>query len=144
MLYMPRFSRVFDKPLMHVSVMPGKRKEWGPYLLSLWRVNINTSIDGRFYLDYRKKLGWSEGFGENYRTSNGAKGDFKFYYTYENKDKDDNVNNGYNRYLLRYRHKWVIDEQTDFMAEIVKVKDDKRKYFDPDSDFLKDYFYREF
>jgi lipopolysaccharide assembly outer membrane protein LptD (OstA) len=144
LLYMPRFSRVFDKPLMHVSVMPGKRKEWGPYLLSLWRVNINPSIDGRFYLDYRNKLGWSEGFGANYRTSNGAKGDFKFYYTYENKDKDDNVNNGYNRYLLRYRHKWVIDEQTDFMAEIVKVKDDKRKYFDPDSDFLKDYFYREF
>jgi len=144
LLYMPRFNRTFEKPLMHVSVLPGKRKLWGPYLLSVWRVNVNDNVDGRLYLDYRNKLGWAEGFGANYRTANTGKGDFKFYYTYENKDPDDNVNDGYNRYLLRYRHKWAIDEQTDFMSEIVKVRDDKRKYFNTEDGFLKDYFFREF
>jgi hypothetical protein len=145
-LYLPRFTHTMEDPLMHVRVMPGKSKDWGLYTLSAWKYNLNNFADGRVYLDYRDKLGWAEGFGLNYNTTYAGKGDFKFYYTDE-KPQDlpaTSPRSRYQRYLARWRHKWVIDEQTNFISEFYKIGDQKRKYMDPTLDFLKDYFFREY
>ncbi|MCX5700271.1 MAG: hypothetical protein NTZ63_01860 [Candidatus Omnitrophica bacterium] len=143
LLYIPRFNRILEDPLMHWSVVPGKSKEWGMYVLSVLRFNIANNLDGRFYLDYRWNWGWSEGIGANYDSKFG-KGVFKFYYTNQNADSSDAIKMVDQRYMIRYRHKWDIDKQTNFITEIVKVKDDKRKYGNSQSDFLQDYFFREF
>jgi len=143
-----RFNQMFDKPIMHVSVMPGKRKDWGPYLLSTWEYNLSESINGRGYLDYRNKLGWAEGFGVNYNKTPVGNGDFKFYFTDENTSSYSNptidTTRSFQRYLLRFRQKWDIDTQTNLVSEVVKIRDEKRKLFDSQANFLKDYFYREF
>ena len=145
LMYLSTFNQTFEKPLMHVSVLPGKRKDWGPYLLSEWRYNLAENVDGRAYLDYRNKLGWAEGFGMNYSKTPIGSGDFKFYYS---KETPSNPTSGqptsYQRYLLRLRHKWDIDSQTNFVAEVYKIGDDRTKFFDPQSNILKDYFYREY
>ena len=146
-MYLSRFNQTFEKPLMHVSVLPGKRKDWGYYLLSEWRYNLAENVDGRMYLDYRSKLGWSEGFGLNYAKTPVGSGDFKFYFTDEHPPKSkypDDQRDSYQRYLLRLRHKWDIDKQTNFVAEVYKIRDEIRKFADPQGNFLKDYFYREF
>ncbi|MFA5725127.1 MAG: LptA/OstA family protein [Candidatus Omnitrophota bacterium] len=144
LMYLSRFNQTFEKPLMHVSVLPGKRKDWGPYLLSEWRYNIKDNIYARMYLDYRNKLGWAEGLGLNYTKTAIGSGDFKFYYS---KESPSTVPAGhptsYQRYLLRLRHKWDIDNQTNFIAEVYKISDEKRKY-DDQANILKDYFYREY
>jgi lipopolysaccharide export system protein LptA len=146
--YISRFNQMFDKPLMHVSVMPGKRKDWGPYLLSTWEYNFSDTLNGRGYLDYRNKLGWAEGFGVNYNKTFIGSGDFKFYYTNENTDSytsaSSNAPSAFQRYLLRFRQKWDIDSQTNLVSEVYKITDQKRKEFDNQANFLKDYFYREF
>ncbi|MBM3249470.1 MAG: LPS-assembly protein LptD [Candidatus Omnitrophica bacterium] len=143
--YIPRFNRSLKDPLMHVRVVPGKTKDWGPYVLSAWRYNLNDYMDGRIYLDFRKKLGWAEGFGLNYRTPGFGKGDFKFYFT---REKPENIppesRQTYTRELVRWRHKWDIDERTDFISEFYKIKDDRRKFQDPQRNILKDYFFREY
>jgi len=150
LLYLPQFNHSLKDPSMHVQVMPGKSKDWGVYALSAWRYNLTEHINGRVYFDVRQKLGTSEGFGANYDTAGFGKGDLKFYYTQERPDNLnlDTIATGtptrYQRYLTRWRHKWDIDKQTNFISEFYKITDDRRKFLDSQSNMLKDYFYREY
>lgn len=144
-----RFNKMFDKPVMHVSVLPGKRKDWGPFLLSEWTYNINNYLDGRFYMDYRDNLGLAEGLGLNYLNTPVGSGDFKYYYTNESSRNYSDTSTidfktTYQRYLLRLRQKWDIDNQTNLVTQFYKIGDDKRKFVDQTSSFLQEYFYREF
>jgi hypothetical protein len=148
MLYLPRFGHVMEDPMMHVRIMPGKSKDWGPYVLTGWKYSFTEYISGRIYLDYRSKLGVAEGFGSNYTTPYFGKGDFKFYYSNEKPDKITTSDNAqrteFQRYLVRWRHKWDIADQTNIVSEFYKIGDERRKYYDLDSNILKDYFYREY
>ena len=145
LMYLPQFNHNLKDKFMHVQVSPGSRKEWGPYLLSAWRYNLTNNIDGRVYLDYRVKLGLAEGFGANYTVQNFGKGDLKVYYTQE---RPSNLPAGapgeFQRYLVRLRHKWDIDQRTTLTSEFYKIQDEKRKFFGSETNFLKDYFYREY
>ncbi len=149
LLYLPRFNYSMKEPIMHVQVEPGKRKDWGPYLLNTWRYNITDNINGRAFLDYRNKLGFAEGFEINYTRTPFGKGDFKFYYTLETPPDQpvEPPKSDYNRYFMRWRHKWNIDECTNVTAEFFKITDQRRKddttYFSTRS-FLADYFFREY
>ncbi|MDD4894307.1 MAG: hypothetical protein PHW54_03220 [Candidatus Omnitrophica bacterium] len=150
-LYIPQFNKSLEDPLMNVELMPGKRKDWGPYILSAWRYNLTEDIKARIYVDYRTNFGIAEGFGTNYSSSQFGKGDFKYYYTQE-RDKSKDVNQDdvnapkvFERYLIRWRHQADIGEQTKLIGEFYKIKDAKMQLY-PGSDFnfLKDYFYREY
>lgn len=142
--YLPRYNHSLKDPFMHVRFIPGKSKDWGPYLLSAWRYNINDFLTGRIYFDYRSKLGVSEGFGANYATEFG-KGDFQYYYTQERSRKfEQDEAAEFQRYLIRLRHKWDIDEKTDFTTEYYKIVDSKRVIYGTEHNILKDYFPREY
>ena len=144
-LYLPRYNHSLQDRLMHVQVMPGSRKEWGPYLLSAWRYNLTKNIDGRVYFDYRSKLGPGGGFGLNYTIPGFGKGDYKFYYAYE---KPHDITAGYpseyQRYFMRWRYKWEVDQKTTVTSELYKIVDERRKLQDPQRNILKDYFFREY
>lgn len=148
--YLSSFRHAFQDPLMHVRLLPGKNKDWGHYLLTAWRYNINDYLSGRIYLDYRSRLGWAEGFGTNYNTDFLGKGDLKFYYSQEYPAKSTfaNANNlektSFQRYLIRWRHKWEIADNTTLLSELHRIADQRRKYYDSKANILKDYFYREY
>jgi lipopolysaccharide assembly outer membrane protein LptD (OstA) len=154
LFYLPQYNHSLKDPLMHVQLMPGKRKDWGMYMLSAWRYSLAENIKGRIYLDYREKLGVAEGFGTNYKSSGFGKGDFKFYYTQERdksgdvpKPEDDpNFPRVYQRYFTRWRHQWDIDERTNLTSEYYKIVDSKRFVPVPNTTYniLKDYFTREY
>ncbi|MCX5710237.1 MAG: hypothetical protein NT088_05915 [Candidatus Omnitrophica bacterium] len=142
---LPHFSRSLTDEQTHFQATPGKRKDWGPYILSNYRFNLTPELNSRVYLDYRNKLGFAEGFGFNQNSPDFGRGDFKFYYT---KEKPDNLSgtipNQFERYMARFRYQWNIDKQTNIMSEYYKITDQRRKKYDPTASFLKDYFYREF
>jgi lipopolysaccharide export system protein LptA len=142
--YLPQFNYSMKEPFMHVQVEPGTRKDWGPYILNTWRYNISDNVNALLSWDYRRKLGFAEGFEINYAKSPVGKGDFKFYYTDE---KPDNQPEGapaeFQRYFMRWRHKWNIDARTNVTAEFYKITDERRK-FDSTHEILKDYFFREY
>ncbi|MBU1125755.1 MAG: hypothetical protein KKC84_06995 [Candidatus Omnitrophica bacterium] len=147
-MYLPKFARSLKEPLVHVQVVPGKSKQWGAFLLTAWRYRLNQYIDGRIYLDLREKLGNSQGFGANYTIPGYGGGDFKFYYTQERnhtKDfpqEDVSIPKIFQRYLVRFRHKWDIDEQTNIFTQMYKITDSKVILHpgNPDYGFLKEYF----
>lgn len=146
--YLPRYNYSMKEPIMHVQVEPGSRKDWGPYLLSAWRYNITDNVDGKVFLDYRNKLGWAEGFNLNYKTPAAGKGDFKFYYTNEKPvDQPKGVPTEFQRYFMRWRHKWDIDARTNVTTEFFKITDQRRKNdtnYPATHSFLQDYFFREY
>ncbi len=160
LLYAPQYNHSLKDPLMHVQLMPGKSRDWGAYMLSAWRYNITEDIKGRIYFDYRTTKGVAEGFGTNYATSNFGKGDFKYYYTQErdkSKDLGDeeeyDIPREFERYLIRWRHQWNLDEKTNLISEYYKITDSKRAlsgiasgraYDFSQYNFLKDYFFREY
>jgi len=148
LFYLPRFNYSMKEPFMHVQVEPGTRKDWGPYLLSVWRYNIMDNVSGRAFLDYRNKLGLAEGFEINYIKTPVGKGDFKFYYTNEKPaDQPIGAPTEFQRYFMRWRHKWDIDERTNVTAEFLKITDQRRKKdssYPADQSFLQDYFFREY
>jgi len=145
----PEFNQSLTDPIMHMWVMPGHRKDWGYYVLDAWRYNLADDVNGRVYLDYRTKLGLAEGVGLNYNTAKTLKigeGDFMFYYTKETPTTPLSADapSEFTRYLMRLRHKWLIDAQTNLTVEAYKIRDDRRKEDDSTRNFLKDYFYREY
>ncbi len=143
--YLPRYNHSLKDPLMHVQLLPGKSKDWGPYLLSAWRYNLTDNANGRIYADYREKLGFAEGFGLNYKTEEFGQGDYKFYYTHERSRRFQQGDPAeFQRYLVRCRHKWIIDYGTNLNAEYYKIVDSKRQIYGSEYNFLKDYFYREY
>ena len=148
LLYVPQYNHSLKDPLMHVQLMPGKSKNWGPFVLSAWRYNITEDVKGRIYFDYRANIGVAEGFGTNYSTSEFGKGDFKYYYTQErdhNLDKKNRAPREFERYFIRWRHQWNIDERTNLTSEYYKITDSKRiLYPSGNYNFLKDYFFREY
>jgi LPS-assembly protein len=143
--YLPFYNHSLKEPFMHVQLNPGHRKDWGYYLLSAWRYYVNDDFSGRIYLDERSKLGFGGGFGTNYNTDDYGKGDFKYYYTQERPRQflqDQPAE--FERSLVRWRHKWYIDERTDFIGEYYKIDDAKRATLGSEYNLLKDYFYREY
>ena len=149
LFYLPRFNYSMKEPIMHVQVEPGTRKDWGPYLLSAWRYNITDKVNGLAFLDYRNKLGWAEGFELNYIKTPVGKGDFKFYYTNEKPaDQPKGAPTEFQRYFMRWRHKWDIDPRTNVTAEFFKITDQRRKndttYDSTTHSFLQEYFFREY
>lgn len=144
--YIPRYERSLKEPIMHVQVTPGKRKDWGPYVLSAWRYNLTQNSSGRIYFDYRANLGLASGFGTNYSGALG-KGDFKFYYTDERPTEEgipSDKPQEFERHFVRWRHRWDIDKRTNIVSEYYRITDEKRKHLGASHNFLKDYFYREY
>jgi len=149
LLYLPKYNRSLKDPFMHVQVTPGKRKDWGPYLLTATRYNLTDNISGRIYLDYRSNLGIAEGFGTNYTSPDFGKGDFKYYYTQERDKskgvvKDVTIPKVFQRYLVRWRHNWDVDPRTKATIEYYRIVDSKMAPRGSNYQFLKDYFYREY
>lgn len=152
--YMPEFGRSLKDPIMQVQLMPGNDRDWGPFILSAWRYNFNDDLTGRIYFDERANYGNAQGFGVNYANVETGKGNFKFYYTQErNKnEREFDINNVdepkvFERYMIRWRHKWDIDADTNFTSEYYKIVDSKMILYpdhSPTFNFLKEYFYREY
>ena len=146
-MYIPNYSQSLRDPLMKVQLNPGHTKDWGYYMESIYRTQFNDHVIGRLLLDYRQFMGAAYGYGINYQHENFGKGDIKYWYTEEDPAKfypKDAPNTEFQRYLLRWRHKWIIDKNTDFIMEMVKLLDSKRKNAGSEYDVLKDYFFREF
>ena len=142
---LPHFSRSLTDKETHFQATPGTRKDWGPYILTNYRVDITPYLNGRIYVDYRHEWGFAEGLGFNYNSPDFGRADVKFYYT-EMKPKNLQGKNPstFARYLGRLRYKWDIGEQTNIVSEYYNIKDQYRKEFDSSASFLRDYFYREY
>ena len=142
--HFPRYSHNLKDPFMKVQFKAGKTSDWGVYLLSIWRFDLNDNARLRLYQDFREKWGLASGFGLNYDTKSVGKGDFKFYNSHERRADsvaDQKVHQEFQRYFARLRHMWDIDPNTKLTAQYYRIEDARRGWpAHADADLLRDYF----
>ena len=142
LLYIPKFSQDLTgkKPLF--TFTPGYDKEWGMFLLTSMRYELNPNLKGFLHLDAREKKDIAEGLDLHYKTPHTGSGSIRIYYMNER-----NITSKHffqerpsptierERFKAEWRHKWDIDQKTSAIWQYYKLSDNT---------FLKEYFEREF
>ncbi|MBN2097264.1 MAG: LPS assembly protein LptD [Candidatus Omnitrophica bacterium] len=137
--YLPYYSySLKEERRPKVTILPGKDKDWGYYVLTAWRYEFSQYLKGILRLDYRERKDFASGFENYYETPGYGKGFVKTYYLNE-RDlegkhpwKQPRITHERERYIIQQRHSWDIDQNTDLRFEFWNVSD---------TDVLKDYFY---
>lgn len=146
LLWIPYYCHPLDDNRPQVSLLPGKRKDWGLYLLTAWRYHLTPNQKGYFHLDYREKRDLAVGMDYIYDSKIIGKGNIFGYYMLERKlgrkhfydkwrDDDGDPTVEEEKGFLRIRHQWEMTPNTLVTAELYKYKDE---------DFLKDYFFNDY
>ncbi len=141
-LFIPYYEQPFvDFDRFPVHLVPGKRAEWGAFLLSKWRYNLVNrpalTVKGNVLLDYRDKRGFGTGLENFYHGEKIGHGAVRIYYANDNNppteaNQPGNVNSNRDRY--QWRHQSKIGESTTLTTEWNKLSD---------KDVVKDFFYHE-
>lgn len=92
LMYFPYYSRKMDRHPNYWVVTPGYRSKFGPYLLTEYHYFINEKVSLSLALDERFKRGPGIGPGIQYDLGKVGQGDFKYYYTYDDKPGLDLLN----------------------------------------------------
>ncbi|MCK4422572.1 MAG: LPS-assembly protein LptD, partial [Candidatus Omnitrophica bacterium] len=133
LLYIPRYSHPLNDDRPRVTILPGKKKQWGVFVLSAWRYYFNENARGVIRLDWREFMGVAGGFDYNYKIDDYGQGELKFYYMQERDRRiDEGIHAERQRYSIDYKHEWDIDKDTRLFGEY-------HRYGEPD--FRYDYFY---
>ncbi len=145
-LYLPSYTHPLDDKRPRVTIIPGKDKQWGLFLLTAWRVYIHENLQGRFHVDYRERLDLATGIDLKYTLPFGGKGLFREYYTLERSlarehfysrffsPDDDQPSKERERYRFQLRHVWQMDRDTRATLEYNHAKD---------ANVVQDFFLRE-
>ena len=80
-LYLPQYVQSEDRP--NITVIPGRNREWGWFLLTAWRYHLSDDVRGNVRLDYRELKGWAKGLDYKYETDEAGEGVFRNYHTDE-------------------------------------------------------------
>jgi hypothetical protein len=145
--YLPSYTHLLDDKRPRVTIIPGKDKQWGLFLLTSWRVYLNENLQGRFHVDFRERMDLATGFDLNYRLPVGGRGIFRNYYTHQRdlhrehfwsnsygSDKGDPTTEK-ERSRFQLRHLWEVDDTAKVTLEYNRAQDPT---------VVKDFFEREF
>ncbi|MDP3804171.1 MAG: hypothetical protein Q8Q87_01310 [Candidatus Omnitrophota bacterium] len=137
-LYFPYYVQPLNEKKSHITVIPGRSREWGYYALTAYRYYLDDKNRGDLLLDYRAKKGLGVGVNHYYYSKDIGEGALKFYYTREN-DIPAYYPTGQirSRYRWQVRHRWDMGEETDTFATVEFNRLSDR-------DVIKDYFYKEY
>jgi LPS-assembly protein len=142
MLYLPKFTQDLKAKEPAVLYTPGYDSDWGPFLVSQWRYQLNKDVKGVVHVDYRFRKGIGSGVDANYSSARYGEGIIRTYYIYERNieaqhffDNRDGPVTYRERFRGQWRHKWNIDERTNAIWQYYKLSD---------KDFLEEYFKREY
>jgi len=141
-LYWPYYVQPLKERKSNWTVIPGRRKEWGYYVLTSYRYHITDKFWGDLLLDYRarRSMGLAAGANEYYDLGEMGNGSAKVYYAKEggtNDDDDMHFGQIERRYRYQVRHYWDMGGDTDTKAIL-----EFNKLSDPE--IIKDYFYNEY
>ena len=78
--YLPYYSYALKPDRPKVTVLPGKNKDWGFFVLTSWRYEFSQYLKGIVRLDYRERKDFASGFENYYLTPGYGKGFVKTYY----------------------------------------------------------------
>src|SRR5581483_5696523 len=81
--YFPYYKRNLGAHANNLSVLPGFRTAYGPYLLATYTWWLNDEMDGAMHLDYRERRGVGVGPDLNLHLNRWGDASFKYYYLHD-------------------------------------------------------------
>ncbi len=87
--YFPYYVRSLGPDANNLTVTPGYRGTYGPYILGTYTWTANRMLDGEIHLDYRQKRGVGTGPDLNLHLGRWGEAEFSHYYT---RDDDPRTN----------------------------------------------------
>ncbi|MDP8265800.1 MAG: LptA/OstA family protein [Candidatus Aceula meridiana] len=140
--YFPQYSKMMEDSKPKLLLTPGYDKEWGMFLLTSWRYFFNENFKGNLRVDFREKKDVASGIDTFYKVPNYGEGLVKLYYMNERNitskrwwEERPSPTIERERFKAEWRHNWKIDSTTRAIWQYYKLSD---------SEFLKDYFEREY
>lgn len=136
--YFPYWSQSLENVRTNPTVSVGYKKEWGGFILTTWRYELNEYLRYRIHADHRELKGFASGLDADYETKGYGSGKFKTYYMNERDkywDNDQDKPKETERYRGQIKHRWQVDKSTLALVEYNKLSD---------IDFTKDYLYQEY
>ena len=148
--YTPSFVQSLKDNAFKVELIPGKENEWGMFLLSRWRYNLNDENKGKIHIDAYEERGY--GFGVTHQVESEKFGDALInYYTISDDlyklDSRKRLGDMYgrsgeepkrledDRYKIQLAHQWEPTPALSITSEFNKFSD---QYF------MGDFFEREY
>jgi len=149
--YIPRFVQSLKDNAFKVELIPGKENEWGVFLLSRWRYNLNDENKGKIHIDAYEERGY--GFGLTHQIESKKFGDalLNYYAIFDELYKLDGrkrLGDMYpgrssvapkrledDRYKAQLVHQWEPADNLSITSEFNKFSD---QYF------MEDFFEREY
>lgn len=142
LMYIPKYSHDLRDGRPRVRVTPGYSGDYGAFLLTAWRYELNKHLNGRILMDYRERKDFASGINGEYKIAEGNTGVFRTYYMNERSIGDNHIWDERltptierERYRAEIRHKWKIDSSSQFIGQYYNLSD---------RDFIKDYFETEY
>ncbi|MBU1042971.1 MAG: hypothetical protein KJ915_01070 [Candidatus Omnitrophica bacterium] len=132
--YFPYWSQSLEDGRTNPAVSVGQKKEWGGFILTTWRYDLNQYLHYKIHADHRQLKGFASGIDAEYNTKDFGLGSIKTYYMNE-RDKYEDNSQETERYRGQLKHRWQADKSTLGLLEYNKLSD---------IDFTKDYLYREY
>ena len=83
LFYFPYYKRNLGEHANNLTLTPGFRSAWGPYILGTYTWYLNDNVDGKVHLDYRGERGPGAGLDLNLHEDRWGEFNFKYYYTHD-------------------------------------------------------------
>ena len=149
--YIPRLVQSLKDSAFKVELIPGKEKEWGMFLLSRWRYNLNDENRGKVQLDWYEDRGYGVGITHEMESEKFGDALFKYYTISDELYKLDNRKKLFDvypdrssvadkrleddRYKVQFSHQWEPTPELSITSEFNKFSD---QYF------MEDFFEQEY
>lgn len=149
--YFPYLSFSLKDKSFPFQIIPGKKGDWGYYVLGRWNYRLNDEQRGRLIFDWYQKRGMAGGIVHHTESKKYGEAFFNYYYLddklykIENREKlfdrypdREDMNPKYlrsKRYKAQFTHDWHITENLYSITEYNKFSDEY---------FMKDFFEREY
>ena len=129
-MYFPKYTQDLSGNRPHFSVIPGYKREFGAFLLTTYRANLNDRVEMSYHLDARELKGLAWGVDAKYNADPFGKGLVRTYYMNERTtdasrawEKNKTPDAEHQRYRIEWRHLWEIDPATIFIGQYYKQTD---------------------
>ncbi|MEI8349138.1 MAG: LPS assembly protein LptD [Candidatus Omnitrophota bacterium] len=149
--YFPYYSHSLKQKSFPLQIVPGKKSDWGYYVLGRWNYRLNDEHRGRLILDWYEKRGVATGIAHKAETKKYGEAMVNYYHITDqlyNSEKRGDLFNEYperqslpdkyldsNRYKGQLWHNWQPTQNFSTKTEFNKFSDEN---------FMKDFFKREY
>jgi len=151
MFYFPYYSHSLKQKSFPLQIVPGKKSDWGYYVLGRWSYRLNDEHRGKLILDWYEKRGVATGIAHKADTKKFGETMVNYYHItdqlYDSQKRGDlfskyperqSLPDKYldsNRYKGQFWHNWQPTQSFSTKTEFNKFSDEN---------FMKDFFKREY